>query len=112
MSIYKTINGPRNDVRFTKDGRLFSKKNIPANIYRQFEDKEVGHEVNDEGVVLEAPVKECVFCGSESKLYKLINSQTIYLCDEDYYDKNTGQIVQQVRENNKDNTDGNGKSEG
>lgn len=75
---------------------FIAKKNIPANIFRELE---AGKEaVDDEGMQLEGNVKECIFCGQVCKWSRIVNMQTIYLCEEHYYDKTIGQIAQRMRE--------------
>jgi hypothetical protein len=46
-----------------------------------------------EAVIIE---KKCLFCGVESKLTRQVNLRTVVLCEEHYYDKNIGQIAEQL----------------
>lgn len=94
MSEYTAIE-TRNGIRYLKDKKLFAKGNIPANIFPLIK---VGETVSDENVRLEAPLKECLFCGVPCKNVRLLNQQTVALCDEHYYSKTLGQVAQKVRE--------------
>lgn len=76
--------------------RFVALKNVPPAIMDKFD---VGkNEIDDFGLDLNAPSKLCVFCGMASKYTKMINGQTIYLCDEHYYSKNLGQVAQRLKE--------------
>lgn len=93
MSKYKIVTRTDGSIRYMKDKKFTSKSSIPANVLRQLKPN---NEVDDEGMDLEAPLKECIFCQAPTKMYRFINLQTIYICEEHYYDKTTGQIVQQL----------------
>lgn len=42
--------------------------------------------------------KACIFCGVHSRFTRFVNLQTIYLCDNHYYDVNIGKCAQRLRE--------------
>lgn len=43
--------------------------------------------------------KSCIFCGrGDCRQTRLVNTQTIYLCEEDYYDKTIGKVAQKLKE--------------
>lgn len=44
------------------------------------------------------PERICIFCGKYGKNAKFINMQTVYLCDEDYQNKSTGQVGSKMKE--------------
>lgn len=54
--------------------------------------------------VVVTPVKEeksqkiCIFCGEPGTCTKYVYLQTVYLCDEDYHSKTTGEVGQYLRE--------------
>lgn len=89
--MYTTTKG-KNGVRYMKDNRFVSKKDVPADILIKLD---VG--MTDVITTEEPEIKKCIFCGMATKGYRLLNQQQVYLCTEDYYDKNIGQIAQQVR---------------
>lgn len=78
-----------NSYRYMKAGSGFiSVKDVPQSVIDSFTD--------DKPVVSD---KKCVFCGEVSKLTRIVNLQTVYLCDKDYYDKSIGKIAQKLQEN-------------
>lgn len=102
MAVYKLIKGPFGSYRILKDNKMIAKKNIPANIWSKLENMKIGESISDDGIELTAPIKSCIFCGEDAKLARTINAQTIYLCDEHYYSKTVGQIVQHIRESSQE----------
>lgn len=40
--------------------------------------------------------KSCVFCEGPSKMSRMVNGQTVYICDTHYYDKTIGQVAAQI----------------
>lgn len=90
---YKVIELPKGGLRYFRDGKLVSKTTIPANVFAQLKPDE---EFDDEGIVPEAPVKTCIFCDAPTKISRLVNLQTVYICEEHYYDKTIGQIAQHL----------------
>jgi hypothetical protein len=40
--------------------------------------------------------RKCIFCGAHARFTKFVNLQTVYVCDDDYYDKSTGKIAEQL----------------
>jgi len=84
---YIKRNGPRGRSIYFLDGKLVSAKSIPQNEL----DKLNG------AVVETTPVpKVCIFCGEYGTEEKFINLQTLYLCNEDYLNKTSGEIVHQL----------------
>jgi hypothetical protein len=47
---------------------------------------------------VEAPGKQCIFCGQYAKYTRFINLQTIAICEEHYYSTTVGQTAQRIRE--------------
>lgn len=79
--------------------RFISKDNVPPVIMSKFNQGE--NDVDDVDLNLNAPSTDCLFCGTpDCKLSRMMNSQTIYLCDEHYYSENMGHIAQKLREVN------------
>lgn len=100
MSIYTTRKGLNNSKLFVKDKALIKKTEVPANIYDQLINADIGTVIDDAEVkVVEAPLKLCIFCKQPTKLTRFVNLQTVYLCEEHYHDKTIGQVAQQIREN-------------
>lgn len=94
---YTLIKAKNGINRFMKDGRFTKVDQIPLDeLDRLFGRKE------PEPVVIPMPTelkpKSCVFCGMYTTWNKLVNSQTIPICQEHYYSETTGKIVQRVKE--------------
>lgn len=96
---YTTIPGPKGTVRYKKDARFVAKKDIPADILIKLG---VGmtdiNEVDQEAI--EPDVHKCIFCGMATNQFRLFNSEPVYVCTDDYYDKSMGQLAQKVRNGN------------
>ncbi len=94
MSIYKAFDGKKG-VRYLKDKKFVSAKNIPAGILSQLKP---GEELDDQGIFQEVANKSCVFCGSENcKMTRMIDTKIVYLCQDHYYSTNIGQIAQRLK---------------
>lgn len=96
MSEYKAELSGLGYTIYKQDHKMIKATKIPGNIFPLL--KVGGPVISDEGMKLEAPLHPCVFCKEMTKTLRLINMQTIYLCNEHYYSKTTGQVIQQVRE--------------
>lgn len=95
MSEYKMIVAGKG-FRYLKDNRFIPKATIPANIFVLLD--EPNKVIDDSTIKLEAPVRECIFCGVVCKKQRLVNGQTVAVCDDHYYSKNMGQTAQRIRE--------------
>lgn len=42
--------------------------------------------------------KVCIFDGAPGEFQRTVNGQIVYLCNQDYYGKTTGEIAQHLRE--------------
>lgn len=95
MSIYKRFDHPHGS-RYRRDNKLFSGKNIPEAIKIQLDIMPAGTEIDEN---FEPPKEErnCIFCGMDAKIPTTINGQTIFRCEQHYYDTNIGQVVTQLR---------------
>lgn len=96
MSEYTTVSGIKG-VRYQKDKRFIAKAAVPPKILAKLETSPV---VSDVRVHVPPPTKICLYCKEPAKLSRVITLETVYLCDNDYYSKTTGQIVQRLREYN------------
>ena len=86
MTYTVKLNKHNNNLMYFKDGKLISKKNIPANELEKLE-------------VAEGPkpkTRVCLFCGSPARYVRVVNLQIVDLCEKHYYDKNVGQIAQEL----------------
>jgi hypothetical protein len=93
MSIYrKIINSKTNVPMYFKDKKMISKKIIPAEILQILEDQEQF----DDNPPPEKPIKVCIFCGQPASHNRLVNLQTVDLCEKHYYDTNMGEIAKQL----------------
>lgn len=94
MSKYTTMKGPHNSLRYKKDGKMISPKDIPENILQVLQTNPVFNE--------EAPAevrnKSCIFCGMYSNIVRLVNLQSVALCEEHYYSQSLGTIAQHLKE--------------
>lgn len=97
MAIYTKVTGLHGKTVYKKDHHKFIKTaDIPGNVMLLLEDVD---EVDDENMQLTAPLKKCVFCEAPTKLYRVVNSQSIAVCEEHYHNRTLGQLAQQVRLN-------------
>lgn len=96
MAIYTKRKGLNDSTIFWRDKRPVKTTEVPSNIVDLLEHQP---EVDDELLKLESPYRRCVFDGEYTKLSRVVNQQTIYICEKDFYDKTIGQIAQQVRIN-------------
>lgn len=80
---------------YKMDRKFVSVKNIPANIVELLN---TNKEVDDTDLPPAPMYRGCIFCDKHSKLQRTVNLQTVYLCDEHYYDKTIGQVAQQLNE--------------
>lgn len=95
MSKYIKFTDKKDAVRYRKDGKLFSPKNIPVNILQVLENNAI---FDEEAPEIIAQSRQCIFCGAYSKYSRLLDSQSIALCDEHYYSESLGKVAQKVRE--------------
>lgn len=96
MSEYSAMIGGLGYVVYRRDKCWIKKDKIPGNILPLL--KVGGPPISDDNLKIESPLHPCVFCKAFTKTSRFINLQTIYICEEHYYSKTTGQIIQQVRE--------------
>lgn len=94
MAVYTKEIGPNGNTAYRKDKRFVAKSNIPAAV---FEALRVRNEVDDVEVNSGAKYRECIFCDEHSKNQRMVNGLTVYLCNDHYYDKNIGQVAEQLR---------------
>ena len=99
MSEYKLVTG-RNGVRYMKDNRFVKKESLPPEVWTQLK----VNEISTEEMLNPKVDRSCIFCGEQSKLSRLLNAQTIYLCDNHYYSETIGKVAQRVRERNEENS--------
>lgn len=96
MAIYSTQEGVRGSIIYKRDKRPVKTTDVPANIVDLLEHQP---EVDDTNLKLESPYRKCIFDGEFTKLSRVVNQQTIYICEKDFYAKTIGEIAQQVRVN-------------
>ncbi len=94
MAIYTKETRSNGSVGYRKNKRFVAKADIPALV---FEALKVRNEVDDVEVNSGAKYRQCIFCDEHSKNQRLVNGLTVYLCDDHYYDKNIGQVAEQLR---------------
>lgn len=87
MTEYKVIEGKRGN-RYMRNNRFINRDKLLISVLERLKPGEP------------VRIKECLFCGGESKLERLVMGQSIVLCNEHYYHSNIGQIVQKLRSNN------------
>lgn len=96
MTMYSKRAGIHGATIYTRNKRPMKTADVPANIMKILENQD---SIDDENMQLEAPNRKCLFCGTWTKLSRIINGQTVYICEEHYYSKTTGQVAQQIRLN-------------
>lgn len=93
--MYTIVAGPAGSTRFKYNNKFVKRENIPADILIKLG---VGMDKIEEPVVQTVPeVHTCIFCGMGTNIFRLLNQQPVYLCNDDYYDRTMGQIAQKVR---------------
>lgn len=97
--IYKKLKHPYG-TRYMANGRLISEGKVPSHVLKVLENVPTF----DDNIEKEKVVKVCIFCGVETKLSRFIRLQTIPICEEHYYSESTGRIVQQLRNQNAQET--------
>lgn len=86
---YKKIKTKKGLVRWLKDGRFVSPKDVPE-------------EIKSFSISEKKPVK-CLFCNQKGdKIRSLFMPQTkerkeVKLCEDHYYEKSLGKILEQIR---------------
>lgn len=96
MAIYTKRPGIRGSTIYKMDHKFIKTADVPGNVLELLE---IQDSVDDENLQMTKPMKPCVFCKVPSKLSRIINQQTLAICEEHYYSKSTGQVVQQARLN-------------
>jgi hypothetical protein len=95
MSKYSTSKGPANSIRYRKDGRLISARDVPDNILQVLEHNP---EFNEEQEAVHRD-KSCIFCGQHSNATRMVNMRLVALCDKHYYSATLGEVVAKLRSN-------------
>lgn len=85
---YKLINSKHGN-RYMKDNRFIKADDVPQEIKDKLETKTAA---------AEAPSKTCIFCGEAATESRFIQLQTIALCNDHFYSRTVGQIVQKLKE--------------
>lgn len=98
MAIYKVQKTGIGATVYRMDNKLIKTADVPSNVVDLLEHQP---EVDDTNLKLQTPYRNCVFCKDYTKLSRMVNQQTVYICEKDFYDKTIGQIAQQVRLNEK-----------
>lgn len=84
MTEYKVLEGKRGK-RYLRNNRFINRDKILISVLERL--------TPDQPV----RIKECLFCGGESKMERPFNRQSVVLCDEHYYSRNIGQIAAEIR---------------
>lgn len=97
---YTKFEIPGRGVRYRKDNKLISVRDVPADeLMRLNKDQsEVPPETPVQRPDPESRDKNCIFCGEHTTWAKFIDLQTIPICQQHYYSESTGKIVQKMRE--------------
>lgn len=102
MSDYKTFT-VRGNLRYMKDGKLVKRSSVPQEVIDEHEGVAVA-EVPTVAVIVDTEEerrqtdRSCVFCGQYTNWKRLVNQQTIAICEEHYYSETIGSIAQKLRE--------------
>lgn len=90
MAVYKQSPGPRGRVLWFRDGKMISKKDIPADVLSTMELQKPVDDTKPE-------FRRCIFCGLPGTEEKWFNKEKYYLCLDDYQIKTTGELAEVVR---------------
>lgn len=102
--IYKKVKGPRGTVKYMSDefGRLrfIAEHNITPSILAKLKTLEIGeiYTVGSEPAAQLKTEKICIFCGQPGDCSKFVHAQMVYLCNDDYQNKTTGEVGAKVKE--------------
>lgn len=115
---HKKVKRATGGLSFYRDGKRISRGDLPTSIkkilktnlnaeddlqppypptkteLRKIRDAELAEAAK----VAPPPVKQCIFDGKETKIHRVVNGETVYICDEHYYAKSLGQLAQGLRE--------------
>lgn len=94
---YKKIQNSAGRTMYYRDNKLVKTAEVPIYI---LESKIFGEPIEvAEMPDTTRPERNCIFCGQDGKYSKFIHGQVVYLCEEDYINKTTGQVGGKVKEN-------------
>lgn len=87
-------------TQYRKDGNLISRAEFEASAPVHNPEQETVAQVEASEPQLEAdkPKRVCIFTGEPATRQRLINGQLVWLSEEMYNTKTTGEIVQHLRE--------------
>lgn len=91
-TIYRRSEDPK------KAGKLVKTTDVPSNIVDLLEHQD---SIDDANLKLQSPYRKCIFDGEYTKLYRMVNQQTLYVCEEHYQTMTIGQLAQQAKLNEK-----------
>lgn len=94
MSEYKIVKG-RKGIRYMKDKKFISVKDVPEDILQSLTEDNV---VGEAGVKPTPNSKPCIFCGKWGNKETFVNGKTIVRCTEHYQTETVGRCVQRLRE--------------
>lgn len=97
MAIYKKQAGLNGSTLYRRDGRLIKTSLVPGNILLLLEEQP---EVDDTTLdKLEKPLGKCIFCKVPTKFSRMVNQQSLAVCEEHYHNMTLGQLAEQQRIN-------------
>ena len=91
MSEYKAIKG-KAGIRYMYGGRIVSKDSVPLELIDELNDSLKEPEAVPQGTKL------CLFCGVYTNWKRFVNGQNVSICEEHYYEKTLGKIVEKLNE--------------
>lgn len=100
MAIYTKTKGLQGSTIYRRSedpeklGKPVKTTDVPSNVVDLLEHQD---SIDDEDLKLEAPYRRCVFDGEYTKMSRMVNGQTIYICEKDFYAKTIGELAQQAR---------------
>ena len=92
MSEYTRYEIKGKGFRYRKNGKLITKDDVPVEEIKRLEDEEFPAEP------VQVTDKSCLFCGAYSNWQRLVNGQSVYVCEEHYYNETIGKVAQKLRE--------------
>ena len=94
--MYKIIQNGDKGTRYMKDGKFIAKDKVPEDVRIKLDRGELNVPVEEAPPVVRE--KECIFCGAHTNLTRMVNLQTVALCEEHYYSETIGKVAQKLNE--------------
>lgn len=90
MAIYRKVKRKSGSAipNYSRDGWMIPTQYVPPEVMKELEDKEE----------YEDTAKRCVVCLGRATHTRFADMQVVDLCEQDYYNKRMGEVVQALRQ--------------